>query len=109
MLVVLGLVPGATELLENLEHVLHDGHLRHSPAHDLASAEEGCPPETDEHGCTPLAHNCGCCVSVVGLPDVALPDPQVPLATSAGAHLGSITDRGPPSRDVAPQLRPPIA
>src|SRR5690349_14782360 len=100
MLVVLGLVPGATELVENLEHILHDGHLRHGETHELAHADESCAPETDEHGCTPLSHDCGCCASISGLPDVPSPDLQAPLATSIGTRLGSITDRGPPSRDV---------
>ena len=105
-LLLFGLVPGSRELIENLAHLVHDGHLAHSAAHAVAAAEEGCAPDA-EHDCTPLAHHCTCCVSLVGLPQL----PELALTPVLGwslaswyAHLG----RDPPLRTPEPPYRPPI-
>lgn len=81
LVLVVSLTPGWGELLENLEHLLHDGHLAHFSQH--METEDGGIDEhaaTDEHGCTLLSHNCPCHVSVPaiftareGLPTVLLP------------------------------------
>lgn len=106
MLLLLGLIPGSHELLENLAHLLHDGHLAHSEAHEVAAEAERCAPDI-EHGCTPLSHRCGCCVSLVGLPGlpdpIVLPAPLLPEATRH-PHIGA----GPPLRTLDPPYHPPI-
>jgi hypothetical protein len=106
-LVVFGLVPGATELVENLEHLLHDGHLRHSTAHEVVADDEACDGEGDEHGCTPLDHRCGCCTSVAGIAGVRDPLSQ-PLPSEARPEVRSTIIQRPVSRDVSPPVRPPI-
>jgi hypothetical protein len=62
---VVSLTPGWGELLENLEHLLHDGHLAHFSEHSEQHGEgEDAHAAEDEHGCTLLSHNCACHVSV---------------------------------------------
>lgn len=106
-LLVLGLFPGGDELVETVAHLLHDGHLPHSDTHERVAATEDCGG-SDEHGCTPLAHHCGCCLSLVALPP-ALPDllPS-PLQASRDPYR-SPHERGPPNAGVKPFLPPPIA
>jgi len=106
-LLVFGLVPGREEVVETLAHLVHDGHLPHSGAHEQVAATEGCD-DADEHGCTPLSHHCACCASVSALPPLgALPATLV--AHLAGERCRSLPQRGPPSDGVKPALRPPIA
>ncbi|MFT5585932.1 MAG: hypothetical protein ACI9VR_003527 [Cognaticolwellia sp.] len=68
LVLVVSMTPGWGELLENLEHLVHDGHLAHFSEHveaDGAHAEEHAAE--DEHGCTALSHSCACHVSVPGI------------------------------------------
>lgn len=106
-LLVFGLFPGGDELVETVVHLVHDGHLPHSETHDLVAATEDCG-DSDEHGCTALAHHCHCCVSISALP------PRLPVLD---AHYfppdrekyRSPQERGPPNAGVKPFLPPPIA
>jgi hypothetical protein len=106
-LLVLGLLPGSHELVENLVHLAHDGHLAHSETHEVVAESEHCEPDA-EHGCTPLSHQCDCCISLVGLPDlpqvVVLPVVATPEA-SRHAHPGSRLRL----RSLDPPYHPPIA
>lgn len=104
-LLVFGLFPGSNEIVETVVHVIHDGHLPHSEAHDEVTASEDCD-DSDEHGCTPLDHHCKCCASASAIPP-----------RSAGLRLGTIarrtelralSERGPPHDSVEPFLPPPI-
>jgi hypothetical protein len=53
-----GLVPGFGEALELVVHYAASGHVAHfEPGEsDLGSSDQ-------EHGCGPIAHHCGCCLS----------------------------------------------
>lgn len=103
---VAGLLPGSHELLENLVHLLHDGHLAHSEAHDIEASVERCSADT-EHDCTPLDHHCACCVSLAALPEppraVLLPEPGA--TSSLGRPFGQPP---PPQRALDPPYHPPI-
>ena len=108
ILAVFGLTPGATELVEAVEHVVHDGHLPHSAEHAAtADAEEH--DTSDEHGCTPTAHHCGCCLS---LPATAPPGPphfEPPPQPIAERTLRPRDEANGPRHGTPPPLRPPIA
>lgn len=105
-LALLGLMPGTAEIVENIAHLLHDGHLAHSASHAIAADDEGCSPTT-EHGCTPMSHHCSCCVSLAALPVLpepfVLPAPPFALA-SRSAHVCAY----PPDRTLDPPYYPPI-
>lgn len=92
-------------MLENLVHLLHDGHLAHSGTHEITADTERCLSDL-EHDCTPLAHHCDCCVSIAGLPD----RPE-PIALPAGPHarplLRPLSDRAPPALTQEPPNPPP--
>lgn len=106
-LLAFGLFPGSDELVETVVHLVHDGHLPHSEAHDLVAASEDCGG-SDEHGCTPLAHHCHCCASLAAVPP-RQPDFDVHVFRPAREKYRSIQERGPPNTGVEPFLRPPIA
>ena len=52
--------PVVIEGFENVVHLGVEGHLAH--AEEDGDHHE---PENPEHGCTDLAHSCGCCASQV--------------------------------------------
>lgn len=105
-MLVFGLVPGGDEVVETLVHLVHDGHLPHSAAHEEAAASEDCQ-QTDEHGCTSLAHHCKCCSSMAALPGRG---PEFVLTTwrAIDVRHDAWSDRGPPHSGTAPPLPPPI-
>lgn len=110
-LLCISLMPGWVEVLENLEHLVHDGHLAHADdhaAHDGHDHEEAAAHEAleAEHGCTPLRHSCGCHSSAPAI----LPER---LALVTGPHV--LEEIRPPDflarlvqRANAPPVRPPI-
>ena len=110
-LLALSLLPGWPEVLENVEHLVHDGHMAHSDAHDQvadAHAEHDAHADTDEHGCTPMAHRCPCHVSLAAL----LPDAPEPVATGwtdLPVHAALLEQGGPLTRAIPPPTRPPIS
>lgn len=84
---VLAMTPGSGEIMENVAHLLAQGHLAHVEA-DGDRHE----PTGPEHGCTPVFHFCGCHASlafvgtqpspagnlhVVGFSSPPAPDPQL--------------------------------
>jgi hypothetical protein len=105
---VFGLMPGAEELVESAAHLLHDGHLRHSEAHDEVAASEDCDSDCKEHGCTALAHHCKCCASASALAPRTPATDRLPRVASQTRYR-SVSERGPPNAGVKPFLRPPIA
>lgn len=106
-LLIFGLFPGSTELVETVAHLVHDGHLAHSEQHDLVAASEDCG-DSDEHGCTPLAHHCHCCVSISSILP-RLPYLEVHAFRPGREKYRSLQERGPPVPGVKPYLPPPIA
>jgi len=107
MLLVVSLLPGVPELVENVEHLLHDGHLPHSEQHERAKYAENHDGLDEEHGCTPMSHLCGCHASVPGiLPESALVIRR-PLLATPGRPFAP--ERIPTSRSNAPPTPPPIA
>ncbi|MDC0711534.1 hypothetical protein POL68_23895 [Stigmatella sp. ncwal1] len=76
--VIAGLVPFLGEALEMVVHYASTGHVAH-----FEPGETDLDAEGKEHGCGPIAHHCGCCVSQwVMLPSVSgwVPGPQEPEA-----------------------------
>ena len=106
---VLSLSPGLTELLENLEHILHDGHLAHSALHDEHEDEDEVHAAIEaEHGCTPMSHNCGCHISVpIILVDATHGDP--PRRGLLAPTFNPTRASGPLTRANAPPVPPPTA
>jgi hypothetical protein len=53
LIAVVGLLPGVNEAVEHIAEFIEHGHLAHSVPgeHD---------PLADEHGCTPVQHQCPC-------------------------------------------------
>lgn len=110
-LLALSLLPGWPEVLENVDHLVRDGHFAHSDAHDQAAEEhaaDGACADSDEHGCTPLAHRCACHVSLAALV------PTTPDSVDTGwlnltAYTLSPWLGGPLTRATPPPTRPPIA
>lgn len=107
LLLVVSLLPGLPELLESVEHLLHDGHMPHSEQHESEQLAESHGTHADqEHGCTPMAHHCGCHISMAGiLPGAAAL--QVQRLLELQPSLLSFEPR-PQSRANAPPTRPPI-
>ncbi|MCB9759091.1 MAG: hypothetical protein H6739_04560 [Alphaproteobacteria bacterium] len=108
LMMVLSLLPGLPEILESVEHLLHDGHLPHSAQHEAEQADEDHSATADaEHGCTPTAHHCGCHSSTPGiLNDFGLEPPRRSLTLEPRLVLA---DRVPSSWANAPPTPPPLA
>ncbi len=53
LVAVLGLMPGVNEAVEHLAEFIGHGH----PAHSVPGEHD---PLADEHGCTPVQHQCPC-------------------------------------------------
>lgn len=102
------LTPGWMELVENVEHLVHDGHLAHQGAHDDDQHVAAHDALEAEHGCTPVSHICGCHASIPAL----LPADGTPLAPRRSAALAKrpagIDDR-PVHHANAPPVPPPRA
>lgn len=65
---LLTLIPGAGELVENFGHMLIEGHLAHASETGDEHSEAG-----TEHGCTGTFHLCGCHASISFLQPSPLP------------------------------------
>jgi hypothetical protein len=99
--VLSGLVPALGEAVELVVHYTATGHVAHFEPHETDLGAEG-----KEHGCGPIAHHCGCCVSQwVLLPSVPgwVPGPQEPEVPFIAPE-----QRLPPGV-MRRLLRPPIA
>lgn len=74
-------------LCPGLAETMHDGlHQMLEIEEDQASAAECCP----EHGCTPLAHQCSCCVSIPAVPSTSV---SLLASIQRHAYLGTWTPR----------------
>lgn len=110
-LLALALLPGWPEVIENVEHLVHDGHLAHSEAHEHAAEDHAAHEQhadTDEHGCTPMAHRCPCHVSLAALIPAAS-EPPARGWLDLPALTVPFTEGGPLTRAIPPPTRPPIA
>ncbi|MBT8451571.1 MAG: hypothetical protein KJO40_06365 [Deltaproteobacteria bacterium] len=65
---VYAMAPGASEIVENVFHLLAEGHA----AHALADADH--EPQGEEHGCSGTFHMCHCHSSVTFLTGTAAPE-----------------------------------
>lgn len=108
LVVAIGITPGAAEIVEVLEHVVHDGHLPHGAEHSEAASDEE-HGTNDEHGCTPTAHHCGCCASLPVTSGPAAPGFEAPPLPVAVRTLRAHDDATGPRRGTPPPVRPPIA
>jgi hypothetical protein len=104
-LVTLSLCPGLAEGLHDGLHQLAEAGLHGEQAdHAAPAADEDCP----EHGCTPLAHHCSCCASMLAMQTAQVGQP----AWRALARLQTCTAHanGRRADGVAVELqRPPRA
>ena len=108
LLLCLSLLPGWSELIENAEHLAHDGHLAHVVSHDEAEAEATHDALQAEHGCTPVSHTCPCHSSIpVVLPAEVDISPSRILATRS-ERVPDFVER-PRHRASAPPVPPPRA
>lgn len=81
-------------LCPGLAETMHDGlHQMLEIEEDQASAVECCP----EHGCTPLAHQCSCCVSIPAVPSTSA---SLLASIQRHAYLGTWTPRADQLRAV---------
>ncbi len=100
-LLVVGLLP-AGEMVETGMHVIAYGDLGHDGHGDADDAPLG----TDEHGCTPAMHLCGCHTPtpiILSVP--AAHRSTSPLAIASSHQIpDGLTDRA----STAPPTRPPI-
>jgi hypothetical protein len=76
LIVLVALLPGMGELVENTMHVVVQGHLAHADA-DGDSHETPDP----EHGCAGPFHACACCNTVLATVGSALPALGIPRPT----------------------------
>ncbi|MDP2316314.1 MAG: hypothetical protein Q8P41_25675 [Pseudomonadota bacterium] len=104
LVVLFGLFPGGVEIFENLEHVIHDGHLAHAEDH-LEEEQHGAA--SDEHGCTPMMHTCGCHASLSALPGLDALELAPPHSDEAPSPV-ALDDR-PLASATAPPTPPPNA
>jgi hypothetical protein len=108
LFLVVSLLPGLPEIVESLEHLLHDGHMPHSEQHESEKYAESHDQGLDEeHGCTPMSHNCGCHMSVLGILADGSLEIGRPILMPEARPFG--TDSTPISRANAPPTPPPIA
>ncbi|MCB9777686.1 MAG: hypothetical protein H6742_03905 [Alphaproteobacteria bacterium] len=108
LLLAVSLLPGLAEVVENVEHLLHDGHLPHSEQHESVKHAESHDDGLDEeHGCTPMLHHCGCHTSMLGILTDGSLELRRPPPTAEGRPFG--TESTPLSRANAPPTPPPNA
>lgn len=100
----ISLMPGWTEVLENLEHLVHDGHLAHRVEHNQSEGTASHKALEAEHG----SHTCGCHFSV----PILLPDNDLDFGSRATVVLRERPpglDDLPVHRANAPPVPPPGA
>ncbi len=111
LLMVLLMLPGWGELIEAAEHLVHDGHLPHTEAHEHAAADEEHAHEAGDedcaHGCSSMIHACGCHVSMPGVLAEASPELSAPPVHPE--HRSSAPERRWSTRSHAPPTPPPLA
>jgi len=100
-------LPGLPELVESIEHLVHDGHLPHSEQHAVDQHAESHQGLDEEHGCTPIAHRCGCHVSAPAI--LASGDTEVSPPFAPDGRRPTWVEDEPTNWANAPPTRPPIA
>ena len=75
-ILVYAMAPGAGETVENVLHLLSEGHA----AHELADAEHA--PRGDEHGCSGTFHLCHCHSSTAFVGDAEAPEVEAAAVDS---------------------------
>ncbi|MBT8464900.1 MAG: hypothetical protein KJO57_09450 [Deltaproteobacteria bacterium] len=98
---VYAMVPGASEIVENVSHLLVEGHA----AHELADADH--EPQGEEHGCSGTFHMCHCHTSVTFLTGTTAPE-----VASAPEHRQTVSwdvDDARADGCTADMFRPPSA
>lgn len=96
-----GLAPALGEAVELVVHYAASGHVAHFEA-----GEDDLGTGSEEHGCGPIAHHCGCCPSQSVVPTPAMQMTWLPRES---------TERIPASEQKVAVgtyrrlLRPPIA
>jgi hypothetical protein len=109
-LTVFGVMPGATEIVETVAHLVHDGHLPHGDAHEAGlSAEAHAPCGDEEHDCSTLFHTCHCCHTQSVVPTSPQRAPQVLPDTATARVRWPTSDDVGPERANAPPVPPPNA
>ena len=84
-LLLLALMPGVGEALENAVHLVTNGHSAHE-----AEATDSHRPPSPEHDCNGIQHLCACCASLSFLPiDTLAP---IPRAASESLIIQALTD-----------------
>lgn len=101
-------MPGAEAAVETLAHLVHDGHGRYSEAHEETAATEDCADACQEHGCTPLAHHCTCCMATAALAPRASPSRPCSRARPTYA-ISSLTGRLNEILEITPEADPGTA
>jgi hypothetical protein len=104
LVAVLGLLPGVNEALEHLGELIEHGHLAHSVPgeHD---------PFGEEHGCTPVQHQCPChegqsvAYSIYGVGAADHAEWLTWMMDADRARLRATSARGPIGNDLAPANR----
>ncbi|HEX9733771.1 MAG TPA: hypothetical protein VGG06_17505 [Thermoanaerobaculia bacterium] len=96
---LLALVPGVSEIVENVVHLAVEGHAAHARPSGDQHSEPG-----PEHGCNGTFHLCSCHHSLSFLPAVAPPavrraapdgSPATPETTSPRAGFHHIPEKPP--------------
>ncbi len=106
-IMVLSIVPGMPELVENAVHLAVDGHVAHAESHPEGDPEAH-PVCEVEDGCTTSMHHCGCHVStpVVLAQSLESPAHDVGLMLTVEYPRESLS---PAMRAYAPPRPPPRA
>lgn len=102
-LMVFSLVPALGEVVEAVAHRVTTGHFAHSVP------EENDLPGGDEHGCTPIAHHCGCCASQPISPPVAERVQTASVRTAETLLAIQAEDAAPRDGFRHQPYRPPIS
>ena len=104
-ILVLSLMPGAAEAVENAVHLATEGHLAHADEHQPGDSHQ---PADGEHGCNSVFHLCACHASVSFVLNRVPSFDRAPLLVGVGEasphHERPISEAVPTGL-----LRPPIS
>lgn len=89
LFLVLALMPGTFEIMENIVHFVTEGHLAH-----LTADADHHDPSGSEHGCTPIFHACGCHTSLSFLGEQTLPSVILSRTGFAGRFVSDFRAAG---------------
>ena len=98
---VYAMAPGTSEIVENVFHLLAEGHA----AHELADADHA--PQGEEHGCSGTFHMCHCHSSTTFVSGAGAP--EVEAAAEHRQRLSWDVDDARAEGCRADMFRPPAA